>query len=57
MKPEDLRIGQWVSVSFTGQVVGIEPTKVKIRQSGLGYSEVPVESVELLAPSETLGQE
>lgn len=55
MKPEGASIGIWVSVSLTGQIVGITPEKITIRTHGLKNSEVPVESVEILSQSEMLG--
>ncbi len=55
MKPEEARIGMWVTVQFTGQIVGIDPTRISVRQTGLSHSEVPVECVEELSPTETMG--
>ena len=54
MKPEEARIGMYVSVSMTGQIVGITPEKIVIRMHGLKNSEVPVESAEILSQAETL---
>ncbi len=53
----EARIGMWVSVSLTGQIVGITPEKIVIRTHGLKNSEVPVESAEVLSQSETLANE
>lgn len=55
MRPEEARIGMWVQASLTGQIVGIDPLKVVIKHNGMKNSEVPVESVEIISQSETLG--
>ena len=55
MKPEEARIGMYVSVNLTGQIVGIYPTKLEVRVQGMSNCVIPVESAEMLSHSETLG--
>lgn len=57
MKPEEARIGMWVSVSITGQIVGIEPTRLNIRVQGFQNCQVPVEAADIISQSETLAHD
>ena len=57
MKPEEARIGMWVSVSLTGQIVGIEPMRLNIRVSGFQNCEIPVEAADIISKSETLAHD
>ena len=56
MKPEDARVGMWVSVSFTAQIKGIhvDPEFVELNVKNLRCN-VPIENVEILSETETLG--